>query len=363
MAVIMSLTGLALAAATPLTPGQSVLLIGVLSIIYCTLGGIEAVIWTDTIQTIVLLGGAVLALLVLVSGVDGGIAGFFDSVGAAGKFRLANFHWDITSTQIALWVIILGSVGQNISSYTADQAVVQRYMTTSTRRLAAKSIWTNALLSIPASLLFFGIGAALFGFYASHPERLDPTITTDQIFPLFITNEMPAGIAGLIIAGVFAAAQSTVSTSMNSTATTIVTDFMRPFHFCSSERTYLTAARFLTFLMGVFGTLLGLIFIDPEIKSLFDSFIKVIGLFMGVLGGLFMLGVVTRRAHGRGALLGALMGTAVMFYLWKFTAVNGYIYSFAGITTCFVTGYLSSLLLREEELQDLNGLTIYTIRG
>jgi Na+/proline symporter len=115
--------------------------------------------------------------------------------------------------------------------------------------------------------------------------------------------------------------------------------------------------------MGVFGTLLGLIFIDPEIKSLFDSFIKVIGLFMGVLGGLFMLGVVTRRAHGRGALLGALMGTAVMFYLWKFTAVNGYIYSFAGITTCFVTGYLSSLLLREEELQDLNGLTIYTIRG
>jgi solute:Na+ symporter, SSS family len=362
MAVVMSLTGLALAAATPLSPAQSVLLMGVLSIIYCTMGGIEAVIWTDTIQTFVLLGGALLAMILLIAGVDGGIGGFIETAGSAGKFRIANFNWDITSAQIALWVIVLGAIGQNISSYTADQAVVQRYMTTASRKLAAKSIWTNAILAIPASLLFFGIGAALFAFYSSHPERLDPTITTDQIFPLFIANEMPVGLAGLIVAAVFAAAQSTVSTSMNSTATTIVTDFMRPFNACKTEHAYLNSARFFTFLMGVLGTLLGLVFVNPEIKSLFDAFIKVIGLFMGVLGGLFVLGVATRRAHGRGAFVGGLVGAGMMFFLWKFTRVNGYFYTFAGITTCFVVGYLTSLAVPAGIEKDLTGLTIFTLK-
>jgi SSS family transporter len=362
MAVIMSLTGLALAAATPLSPAQSVLIIGVLSILYCTMGGIEAVIWTDTIQTLVLLGGAFLAMVMLIAGVDGGVAGFIETAGSGGKFGLANFTWDITSVRVAFWVIVLGGIGQNISSYTADQAIVQRYMTTPSRKLAARSIWTNALLSIPASILFFGIGAALFAYYSSHPQRLDPTITTDQIFPLFIAREMPVGIAGLIVAGVFAAAQSTVSTSMNSTATTIVTDFMRPFDCCTSEKGYLNAARFFTFLTGVLGTLLGLVFVNPEIKSLFDAFIIVIGLFMGVLGGLFLLGVLTRRAHAGGALVGVMVGAAVMFFLWNFTAVNGYIYAALGITACCVSGYVTSLFLHGGEAKDLTGLTIFTLK-
>ena len=305
MAIVMSLTGLALAVATPLTPMQSVLLMGVLSIVYCTLGGIEAVIWTDTIQTFVLLGGAILALALLISGVDGGVRGFMTVAHDANKFAFANLHWDVTSNQIALWVIVLGAFGQNLSSYTADQAVVQRYMTTATKELAAKSIWTNAILSIPATFLFFAIGTALFAFYQTHPEKLDPTITTDQIFPLFISREMPIGIAGLIVAGVFAAAQSTVSTSMNSTATALVTDFMRPFSVCQTERMYLSIARWSTFFIGVLGTLLGLIFVDPEIKSLFDASIKIIGLFMGLLGGLFILGATSRRATASGALVGA----------------------------------------------------------
>jgi SSS family transporter len=362
MAVVMSLTGLALAAATPLTPAQSVLLMGVLSIIYCTMGGIEAVVWTDTIQTFVLLGGAVLALVLLMGGIDGGVGGFLATAAEADKFRIANFHWDVTSTQIALWVIVLGGIGQNISSYTADQAVVQRYMTTPDQKRAARSIWTNAVLSVPATLLFFGMGSALFAFYHSHPEKLDPTITTDQVFPLFIATEMPVGLAGLIVAGIFAAAQSTVSTSMNSTATTVVTDFMRPFRACRTEGGYLVAARLITVLMGVLGTLFGLVFVNPEIKSLFDAFIKVIGLFMGVLGGLFVLGVMTRRANGAGALMGALIGAGVMFYLWKFTDVNGYIYTATGIATCFVTGYLASLLIPTRSTKDLQSLTIYTTK-
>lgn len=360
MAVVMSLTGLALSVATPLTPAQSVLLMGLLSIAYCTLGGIEAVIWTDTIQTVVLLGGAIMALVWLFAGIDGGIPGFIASAAESEKFRMANFHWDVTSSQIALWVIVVGSIAQNTSSYTADQAVVQRYMTTADQKLAARSIWTNAVLTIPATILFFGIGTALFAFYQSHPEKLDPTITTDQVFPLFIASEMPVGLAGLIVAGIFAAAQSTVSTSMNSTSTTIVTDFLRPLRLCRSEGGYLRAARISTLLIGILGTVLGLFFVDPNIKSLFDAFIKIIGLFMGVLGGLFVLGAVTQKANATGAASGAFLGAVAMFCLWKFTTVNGYLYTACGIGVCVVMGYTISLLTGHPE-NDLNGLTIFTL--
>ena len=226
MAIVMSLAALALAVVTPLTPAQSVLLMGALSILYCTLGGIEAVIWTDTIQAAVLLGGAALCLTLMIQGTDGGLAGAVATAAAADKLRAVNFHLDPTSASLALWVVI---------------------------------------------------GGWLFAFYRSHPEKLDPTFTTDQIFPLFILHETPPGVAGLIVAGIFAAAQSTISTSMNSIATAVVTDFLRPHTTCSTEAGYLRVARWLTVSFGVAGTLLGLVFVDPGIRSLFDSFIAVLG--------------------------------------------------------------------------------------
>ena len=363
MAVVMSLTGMALAVATPLTPVQSVLVMGFMSILYCTMGGIEAVIWTDTVQTVILLGGALIALILLFSGIDGGWQGFLDHSQASDKFKITNLNLDATSAQIALWVIVVGGIAQNVSSYTADQAVVQRYMTTETRRLAAKSIWLNSGLAIVATFLFFGLGTALHAYYHSNPEKLDPNITTDQIFPLFIAHEMPIGFAGLIVAVIFAAAQSTVSTSMNSTATTLVTDFMKPLNLCRTDRGYLRAARILTLLIGVLGTLIGLLFVNPDIKSLFDEFLKIIGLFMGVLGGLFVLGAMTKRANGTGALTGAVVGAMTMYLVWKETSINGYLYTAVGISVCFVVGYLVSLLRPALGDDELAGLTVYTMVG
>jgi Na+/proline symporter len=254
----------------------------------------------------------------------------------------------------------LGSIGQNLSSYTADHAVVQRYMTTPTEKLAARSIWTNAILSVGATFLFFGLGSALFAYYTSNPAKLDPTITTDQVFPLFIASEMPVGLAGLIIAGIFAAAQSTVSTSMNSTATTLVTDFLKPVNACKDDRGYLRAARILTVVMGVLGTAFGLVFINPDIKSLFDEFIKIVGLIMGVLGGLFLLGVMSKRANATGALVGCGGGTAVMLWLWKGTSVNGYFYPFAAVTSCFLIGLIASAFFKGQSKTE--GLTIHSLR-
>lgn len=339
-----------------------VVIMGILSVLYCTMGGVEAVVWTDTIQTFVLLGGALLCLVLMIVNCDGGVGQFMASASEAGKLNLVNFHWDATSASLALWVVIIGAIGQNLSSYTADQAVVQRYMTTPSQKRAASSIWTAAWLAMPSSVLFFAIGAGLFAFYQANPERLDPTFTTDQIFPLFIANEVPVGIAGLIVAGIFAAAQSTISTSMNSTATIVVTDFLRPMNFVKNEKSYLRWAQVLTLTFGLLGMLLGIVFVNPDIKSLFESFIKVIGLFMGVLGGLFILGIMTRRVGGYAALAGSLAGAAVMGLLPIYTQINGYIYATIGISVCFVVGYAASFILPGDN-KSTEGLTIFDIKG
>lgn len=361
MGIVMALTALALSAVTPLTPWQSVLIMGVLCLIYCTMGGVEAVIWADTIQTVVLLGGAVVCVFYILGGVDGGLGEVLSLANANDKMTLVNLDFSPDSfTTLALWVIILGGIGQNLSSYTSDQAVVQRYMTTKSIGAAARSIWANGIMAVFGSLLFFFIGTGLYAFYHSNPAQLNPTIQNDQVFPMFIATELPVGIAGLIVAGIFAAAQSTVSTSMNSTATTLVTDFLRPFKRCDSEAGYLKAAKVLTFTMGVLGTLAGLVFISPEIRSLMSEYFKVIGMFMGALGGLFLLGILTTRAHARGAFIGLLGGVVVMVWIWRATETSGYIYAFIGISSCLLIGYAVSVLLPAEK-HDLENLTLHTL--
>jgi Na+/proline symporter len=146
---------------------------------------------------------------------------------------------------------------------------------------------------------------------------------------------------------------------MNSMATTLVTDFMRPFHVCKTESNYLRAARGLTMFTGMLGTLIGLIFIDPRITSLFDAFIKIVGLFMGVLCGLFMLGVLTRRANAAGAMTGALAGACLMSWLYLATSVNGYLYIPLGIAACMIVGYVASFFWCSN--RDLTGLTLHTL--
>lgn len=363
MAIVMFLSALALAAITPFTEAQCILIMGALSIIYCTLGGIEAVVWTDTIQTFVLLGGAFLIFGIILTRVDGGINGFFAIANMENKFHAINWNWDSMSYMTtAFWVITFGSFGQNLVSYTSDQAVVQRYMTTPDQKRAARAIWTNGIMAVPAGALFFALGTALFVFYKSNPAHLDPTFKTDAVLPLFIAQELPVGIAGLIVAGIFAAAQSTISTSMNSTATAIVTDFFRPFNFAKSEKSYLNLARLMTFLLGLAGTIFALLFSTADIKSLFDSFITVIGLFGGSLGGLFLLGMFTRRANGTGAVVGALTGAVVLYLVKTYTATHLYLYAFVGIVTCFVAGYLTSILIPVAP-RSLKGLTVFTIRN
>lgn len=361
MAVVMYLPALALAAITPMTEQQCILLMGVLSIVYCTLGGLEAVVWTDTIQSFVLLGGALFSFVLIVNQVDGGLGGFMATATEHNKLHMVN--WDFASTSFAttaLWVVLLGGLGQSLVPYSSDMAVVQRYMSVPDMARAKRAIWTNAVAILPASLLFFGVGTALFVFYAHNPGNLDPTFKTDAIFPLFIARELPMGIAGLVVAGIFAAAQSTISTSMNSTSTALVSDFVRPMQLVHSERGYLRLGRVLTAGMGILGMVLALSFAASDIKSLWDQFMMILGLFGGSMCGLFCLGIFTTRTSGPGAITGAFAGAAGLLFVQHYTDVHLLLYALVGITVCFVCGYLASWVLPRSK-KPIDGLTIHTL--
>jgi len=234
-------------------------------------------------------------------------------------------------------------------------------MTTSDQKKAAKSILTNGIISVPAGLLFFAVGTALYVFYKSHPAGIDPNFQNDAIMPLFIVQEIPAGLAGLIIAGVFAAAQSTISTSMNSIATTTVTDFVRPWNLLKTEKAYLNTARILTVVFGIAGTALALVFASADIKSLLDQFFAVLGLFGGALGGMFLLGMFTRRAHGKGAVAGAIIGAITLFFVSNYTETHVYLYAAIGIVSTMISGWTLSLILKDDE-KNINGLTVYDLK-
>ena len=345
MAIVMFLPSLALATITPLSVEMCILIMGMLSIIYCTLGGIEAVIWTDAIQSFILLAGAVLSFILIIVNLKGGLSEFYSVAAANNKFHLANWDWDITSfTRSAFWVVFLGGIAQAVVPGTSDQAVIQRYMSVDSESKARKAIWTNAIVSMPATIIFFGLGTALFVFYKANPAKLDPHFQIDAIFPLFIANELPAGLAGLVIAGIFSAAQSTISTSMNSTSTAIVTDFVKRFSLLKSERRYLFLARILTATLGLLGTGIALLMANADIISLWDTFMKVLGLFGGPLCGIFLLGMFSKKANTAGAVVGLIAGIIAVAWIQNFTDVSYLIHAGTGIIVTFLAGYLMSFV-------------------
>ena len=358
MGIVLYLPALALATVTGIDVYLCIVIMGVLATLYTVLGGMEAVIWTDVLQVFVLLGGALVSLVIITSRVDGGLVAVVTEGAAAGKFQAVNLTWDITTT--ALWVVLLGKPFEVLISYTSDQTVVQRYLTTSDERAARRSIWTNAVLTVPASIIFFAVGTALWAFYRSNPEYLNPTSRIDDIFPWFIAQQLPVGVAGLVIAGLFAAAMSSLDSSMNSMATAITTDFYRRFTPEAPDSRCLALARWLTVLLGVVGTGFAVYIAYLGSTSMWDQYSKVIGLFGGGLAGLFAAGIFTRRTTGPGVVVGFTASAALLWYVTVSTDVHFFLYPAIGVCSCLAIGYLVSIVLPSGR-RDLDGLTIYTL--
>lgn len=311
VAIVLYLPALALSSATDINIYAAILAIGVLCIIYTVMGGIEAVVWTDAIQALVLLGGALLCLFIVIFNLEGGMGTLIDIAREDGKGLVA--EWDLldfSSSTNSGWVIFLGFLFASLPSYTAGQDVVQRYVTTPSEKAAARSLWLNLPMTLLGSLLFFSLGTALYAFYKSQPELLDPTLErNDGILPFFILQNLPVGVAGLIVAGIFAAAQSTISSSLNSVATAFVTDYygriLKPE---SPDAARLAVARRVVIALGLVGILLASWIAATGMKSAFDAFNTFIGMALGPVGGMFFLGVFVKRSSGSAALIGAAVG-------------------------------------------------------
>jgi SSS family transporter len=359
-AIVLLLPSLAVATVTDLDVRTCIIAMGALCALYTAMGGIEAVIWTDVVQCFVLLGAALVSLFYMASHVDGGWSAAWSTAAESGKLHLANWTLDPSTAANAFWVILLGNLFVVLVPYTSDQTVVQRYMTTADESKAARSIWTNAILSIPSTALFFAIGTGLFVFYKSAPQKLDPALTTDAIFPAFIVQNLPVGFAGIVIAGIFAAAQSTVSSSLNSVSTALVTDFYVRLGGRADERGRLRLARILTVLVGAFATLAALGLAELQQRSLWDAYNSLVGLAASGLAGLFALGIFTRSAHGAGALVGAIASAVVLYFVQRDTDIHFFLYAGIGILTCMVVGWLASQVLPEAD-KPLAGLTIYDL--
>lgn len=350
VAIVLYLPALALAVVSDIPVSTAILTIGVLCIIYTVIGGIEAVVWTDAIQALVLLGGAALCFLLAVLQVDGGFGGMLriasEDAKGFGSLDWRSFDWSSNATGSVL-VLLIAFFFNSFVPYTSGQDVVQRYVTTKDIGAARKSLWMTMWMSIFGSMLFFGLGVAVYAFYKTHPGSLDPAMTKiDSILPYFIMHELPLGVSGLLIAAIFAASQSTISSSLNSIAASWSNDFdMRILRPNRDDLTYLSAAKWVIIGVGSLGTATALWMAESDLQSAFAAFNTLIGLTAGSLGGLFALGVFTRRANGGGALIGALTGFTVVVSLELTNApVAGLLYAFIGCSVSFITGWLASWL-------------------
>ena len=324
MGTIMYLVALALAPLTGWDIRVIILVTGVLVTAYTLLGGIEAVIWTDVIQSLVLTGGMFLCIGLLLFGMPEGPGQIFRIAAENDKFSLGSFA--LSFAEPTFWVILLYGLFINLQNFGIDQTFVQRYITAKSDREALKSVWLGTLLYLPISAVLFFIGTALFGFYTAQPEllpqSLDAVAKPDAVFPHFIVTEIPAGMTGFLLAAIFAAAMSSVDSSLNSSATLVLCDvykrYVRP---RASERESMYVLYSATFLFGVVGTTAALAMI--RVKSALDAWWNLQGILSGGMLGLFLLGLISRRAKSPAAAIGVVVGLLAIVWMTVSPAWTG----------------------------------------
>ncbi len=341
MAIVLYLPSLALTAVTGIDIYLCIVLMGLVTIIYCTMGGVEAVIWGDVVQGLILVFGAIFAVIYLAVNTEGGVMGCIDIALANDKLRL--FDWSDSWSQACWWVIIIGGLANNLISYTSDQTVIQRYLTTPDEKSAGRGILVNGVMSVFVSVAFYMIGTGLYTFYKTHPVELDVTMgQSDAIFPFFMMSQMPAGIAGALIAAIFAATMSTISSNINSVATAFSIDFWKRFR-RTTDSQLVVVARWASVVSGMIGLALALLMATWDIQSFLDFFNEALGLLTSGLGGLFFIAVFMKRVKGYAALTGFVVGEAVVFWMSECTDANFFLFGATGMVVSIVVAWLLSI--------------------
>jgi SSS family solute:Na+ symporter len=293
-----------------------IIVTGIAVTIYSMLGGIQAVIWTDAIQGIILIAGAVVCAVILTFSMPEGPRQIFGIAAANNKFSLGNFGTSLKDS--TFWVVLIYGLFINLQNYGIDQNYVQRYMTTSSIKEAKSSALFGSLLYIPVSIVFFYIGTALFAYYIAQPDLLPAELkvpgTGDKVFPHFIVNGLPAGITGLLIASIFAAGMSTVATSINSTATIILSDYYkRYFNKEANEKSSMMVLYCSSLIFGFLGISIALALVG--VKSVLDAWWGLASIFSGGMLGLFLLGYLSKRVRNIDAVIGVIVGALLIIWM------------------------------------------------
>lgn len=342
---------------------RSVIIItGIAVILYSMLGGIKAVIWTDTIQGIILIIGALVCAIFLTAKMPGGAGRLFEIAAEHNKFSLGSFGPGLRDS--TFWVVLVYGLFINLQNYGIDQNYIQKYMSAGSEKEARSSALFGSLLYVPVSLLFFYIGTALFSFYTAQPGLLPAELSVagagDRVFPHFIVTGLPAGLTGLLIAAIFSAGMSTVSTSLNSTATIVLTDYYRKyFNRQASEKASMNVLRISSLLTGLLGIIIALMLVG--VGSVLDAWWALASIFSGGMLGLFLLGFIVKKSGKTEAIIGVILGvilivwmslSPIVFTEGKLTAFRSPFHSnltiVFGTTIIFLAGFLITSLIRKK---------------
>lgn len=360
MGVVLFLPALAIGTITGTSVILCIVVIGLCTIAYTALGGMKAVIWTDFFQVVVLMGGALFAIGFMIHAV--GFGQIVETAQQFDKTKLVNVSTDFTTP--TLWGFIILITFDTVLTFPKDQVLMQRALSTPSARAASGSVWTFAAILLPGGLIFYVIGTTLFAYYRANPGRLDPLLPVDAVFPAFIGTELPHGVTGIIIAGLFAAAMGTLSGTINSVATLMSVDFYAKLRRVPpTQKEEVRFAEWMTVLVGVVGVGIAIILSRLDVHSLLDLTIELFGLLGGSCAGSYTLGMFSTRANWQGVAIGIVAASLITLVAWIFGLVHPYFYLAIAIVSSIAIGYIASLFFPPPRKEQLYGLTVFTGGG
>ncbi len=325
----------------------SVILIVALTLFYTFEGGMTAVIWTDVVQMGMYVAGAGVSLFVILGKVHGGWGHVVDVAGAAHKFRVFDFgfEWSAAffSKSYSFWAGVVGGCFLTTASHGTDQLIVQRLLSAKSEAQSRAALLSSWLVVFVQFTLFLLIGVLLFVYYQDH--GLAAPRPLDRIYPKFVWEQLPVGVAGLVMAAILAAAMANLSAALNALASTTVIDFARLFGVTiAGSDVQMRRARWATVAWG--GVLVGIGLVAGHWGSVLESGLSIASVTLGLLLGVFLLGVLTRRVGQTSAIAGVIVGLAAILYVTRFTHIAFTWWVLIGSVSTFTAGYLTSLFLR-----------------
>ena len=320
----------------------SIAIITALTVVYTFEGGLAAVIWTDVVQTAIYVGGTLVGLVTILHLVPGGWAAIHAAAANAGKLQVFDFSWNFW-VPYTFWAGVIGGAFLTTASHGTDQLIVQRLLAARGQKQSVMALLSSGVWVFFQFALFLIVGVMLWAYYRVPSASFG---RADRIYPTFIVSRMPHGISGLLIAAILAAAMSNLSAALNSLSSSLIMDFYVRFRPLAEERTKMRLSRVATLFWALLLFALAVLSLN-KVGRVVEVGLQIASIAYGALLGVFLLGVLTRRANQRGAMVGMLFGFGVEIYLWLGTRVPWTWWVMMGTCVTFAIGYGVSLALGE----------------